>query len=64
MITEDSNSGFQFFHSICEKGGRIKSGVIEDSNTYNKAKEIITMPKIKPISDLRNYTDVFIGLSK
>lgn len=24
VITEDSNSGFQFFHSICKKGGRIK----------------------------------------
>ena len=23
VITEDSNSGYQFFHSICEKGGRI-----------------------------------------
>lgn len=23
VITEDSNSGFQFFHSICEKGDRI-----------------------------------------
>ena len=22
MITEDSNSGFQFFYSVCEKGGR------------------------------------------
>lgn len=26
--------------------------------TYNMAKEMITMPNIKPISDLRNYTDV------
>lgn len=24
VITEDSNSGFQFFHSICEKGGKIR----------------------------------------
>lgn len=23
VITEDSNSGFQFFHGICEKGGQI-----------------------------------------
>ncbi|MCI8925510.1 MAG: translation initiation factor 2 [Lachnospiraceae bacterium] len=24
VITEDSNSGFQFFHSICVKGGKIR----------------------------------------
>ena len=28
---------------------------------YNKIKETITMPNIKPISDLRNYTEVLQG---
>ena len=34
VITEDSNSGFQFFHSICEKSGRICISAQGKSNIF------------------------------
>ncbi len=34
VITEDSNSGFQFFQNICEKGGQICSSADGKSNIF------------------------------
>lgn len=34
VITEDSNSGFQFFHHICENGGQICSSAHGKSNIF------------------------------
>ncbi len=34
VITEDSNSGFQFFHNICEKSGRICISAQGKSNIF------------------------------
>ena len=34
VVTEDSNSGFQFFYNICDKGGRICSCVQGKSNIF------------------------------
>lgn len=48
VITEDSNSGFQFFHSICEKGGRIicisahgKSNIFADAVNHLNDKILV-----------------------
>lgn len=48
VITEDSNSGFQFFHSICEIGGRIicisargKSNIFADAVNHLNDKILV-----------------------